>query len=148
MSDGAHDNLTSKEQGELPSEFWAAPEEVFTSQADQLMFADLLGRIRREVDESTGTTTIDYMRAERLVFVYCFIRLKERKKSFQLERNYKEMLQVWQSLANDHQKSTRAAFDPEEFRAGILTQVSKAIEKAVETLPEEQREVFLERVID
>lgn len=128
----------------LPSEFFAQPEDAIGEEALQLIYSEVIARLR---EENPDADTIESMMIERVAFLYVHIRHKETKKLFAHDRSHKETLQLWVTMAANLQKKRQAERDLEAIKDSIVNAVQIAVMDAAKSLPPEMASDFQEKLL-
>lgn len=119
----------------LPNEFWALPDATIDTDALQLIYAEITARLREESIKRGVTGTLEMMMAERIAFLYTWIRDREASGGFEQDRNYKELLQLWNQMAVSFQKTQ--IVDYESMRDALIQHVAATIQGALEDVDPE-----------
>jgi hypothetical protein len=121
----------------------------------------LLEELRKEVEETPGFGTIELMMVERLANVYVAMRDKEnaglgakekvengesRYIGFEHERNWKETIQLWMTMATKFQELKHRPIDPDVIKKHVVQIVEDKIFEVVDRLPKEVRPFVAEEL--
>jgi hypothetical protein len=152
----------------LTEPVWEQPEGAFANEALELVYADVSSRLKKDVQQRGGST-LDELLAERVSFIYTHIRSKEAagaavalekavkkqeasdhvatdqlvvSSGFEHERNYKEAVQLWISLAGQLAASEKK-LEFDKVRDAALADVQQAVIEHANTLPDADAAVVL-----
>lgn len=122
---------------QLPDEFWTQPAEAMQHEPLRALYYDVVEEMKAELAEKPGFATLETMMVERVVYLYFRIRDKEAQgaEGFDHDRNYKEINQLWSTMAANLQKNWLLAQDPEKVRQHVYDQVSETVEVALLDFP-------------
>lgn len=123
----------------LPDEFWNQPEEAIADQGLRALYHTVVDQMKEELSEKPGFGTLETMMVERVVYLYFRIRDKEGAgaEGFDHDRNYKEINQLWSTMAANLQKNWLIATDPEKVRQHVYDQVQEMVSMALLEFPAE-----------
>lgn len=123
----------------LPKEFWSQPAEAIKDEGLRDLYTQVVEEMRAEIDGKPGFGMLEVMMVERVVYLYFRIRDKEAAgaEGFDHDRNYKEINQLWSSMAANLQKNWLLAQDPEKVRQHTLDQVTEIVAVALLDFPED-----------
>lgn len=134
----------------LGDEMWTVVEGSITSPAMQRLYTTLVTQIHGELTRTPGAGVIEAMIAERVVFVYVYLRDREARVGeeggFAHDRQHKEHNQLWHTMAVSLSKMSTAAKSDEQIRKHVLQEVVKHILAAIETFPKDSRMAIVERI--
>lgn len=129
----------------LSDEFFAQPEKPLGDEAHQLIYAEVVARLR---EENPDADTLELMLIERTAFLYVHIRVKEQLGSFAHDRSYKETNALLVDLMRDLRKQKSSAQTAEQIRDSIIETVHEALAASVKKLPPEYAKSFQESLAD
>lgn len=135
--DKEKNKAVSESEHKMPVEFWVQPELLIKDASVKLMYAEVAAQLRDEC-EARGGDVLDYMLAERSAALYGYIRDRETTAGFANDRNRKETLQLWVSLATTVKKAW-AADEESKIAARTAALVTKCMSVALETIPYDYR---------
>lgn len=120
--------------GKIPDGFWNA--KVFENNpALSEIHAMVVSRL---IEESPDADTLELMMMERVCFLYIFMRASEfsvdEDKRLAFDRNYKDMMSLWVSMAGDLRKQRLRAEETMSIRYQIVSEVSKALKVALKNV--------------
>lgn len=121
--------VTAIQDNRLPEGFWN-----LRSFEDQSALQDIHTVLAERLqNESPDADTLEIMMMERVCFLYIFMRAKEGDTPT-FDRSYKEMMQLWVSMAADLRKVRLRAEETSSIRMAIVSEVSKALKVAMQDL--------------
>lgn len=129
----------------LPPAFWAQNFEALGIDIPlQMIYQEVVSRLK---DENPEADTLELMLIERVALLYVFIRHKEATNAFENSRAYKEIFQLWATMAADLRKQRQAAESLQVLRDQILNSVQHAVMTAVKGMPLEVKKEVQERLL-
>lgn len=130
---------------QLPPAFWAQNFEALgIDEPLQLIYSEVIARLK---SENTDADTLELMLIERVALLYVFIRHKEAINAFENSRAYKEIFQLWATMAADLRKQRMQAESVAFVREQILTSVQHAVMTAVKGMPAEIKKEIQDRLL-
>lgn len=133
----------------LPQAAYTLPEWVDTEL--QILHADLIARMRDDIQTMGGFGTVNEMLAERVVFNYIILKSKEvaavgQPGGWTHERNQKEFNTFWLATVQELNRiATRP--DASKIKDALNEQIAGAIAEAVADVPSELRNQISERLL-
>lgn len=125
----------------MSDEFFAQPEKPLGDESHQLIYAEVVSRLR---EENPQGDTLELMLIERIAFLYVYIRVKEATGSFAHDRSYKETNALLIDLMRDLRKTKSSAVQAEEIRDAIIETVHEALAVSIKKLPGDLSKDFQE----
>lgn len=122
--------VTALEQNRLPADFWNL--EAFNERTNLRDIHALV--VERLQNEAPDADTLELMLMERVSFLYIFMRASElpaEGEEIKFDRNYKDMMSLWVSMAADLRKQRLRAEETSSIRMMIVSEVSKALKEAL-----------------
>lgn len=129
----------------LPPAFWAQNFGALGIDIPlQMIYQEVVSRLKAENEEAD---TLELMLIERIALLYVLIRHKEETNAFENSRAYKELFQLWVTMAADLRKQRQAAESLQLLREQILVSVQHAMVAAVKGMPPEIKKEVQERLL-
>jgi hypothetical protein len=129
----------------LPPAFWAQNFDALGIEIPlQMIYQEVVSRLK---EENTDADTLELMLIERIALLYVLIRHKEETNAFENSRAYKELFQLWVTMAADLRKQRQAAESIQILREQILVSVHHAVVTAVKGMPQEIKQEIQERLL-
>lgn len=120
--------------GKVPDGFWNA--EAFAKNPTLSEIHAMV--VQRLIEESPDADTLELMMMERVCFLYIFMRASEfsveEDQRLSFDRNYKDMMSLWVSMAGDLRKQRLRAEETMSIRYQIVSEVSKALKVALKNV--------------
>lgn len=136
----------SKAEASLPESFWVQDFEAMgITEPFQLIYTEVAARLR---DENLEADTLELMLIERVALLYVLIRFKESSNLFANDRSYKEVFQLWATMAADLRKQRVREVSVELLKEQILAGVQRAVMAAVKTMPKEVKQDVQARLLE
>lgn len=119
------------EAEKLPDDFW----NLGAFQSKQGLKDIHTAVVQRLQMESPDADTLELMMMERVCFLYIFMRASETPtedaEGPSFDRNYKDMMSLWVSMAADLRKQRLRLEETQGIRASIVGEVSRALKEAL-----------------
>lgn len=129
----------------LPPAFWAQNFEALGIEIPlQVIYQEVVARLKEENEEAD---TLELMLIERIALLYVVIRHKEETNAFENSRAYKEMFQLWVTMAADLRKQRQQAESIMLIRQQILVSIQHAVSTAVKGMPAELKKEVQGRLL-
>lgn len=127
--------VTSIVSNKIPKNFWNL--EAFEGKSNLKDIHALV--VERLQLESPDADTLELMMMERVCFLYIFMRANEVKdgEEISFDRNYKDMMALWVSMAADLRKQRLRAEETQGIRMAIVTEVARALKEALKDVDPE-----------
>jgi hypothetical protein len=130
----------------LPEAFWAQNFDALGIDPPlQFLYAEIVARLKEENDDAD---TLELMLIERVALLYILIRHREAAQSFQSDRSYKDIFQLWATMAADLRKQRVHQETSAQLKEQILSSVQNAVMIAVKGLPTEIKKEVQQRLLD
>lgn len=124
----------TKEELALPDNFWDAPESFIQSDGAQELYRVISQKLCEENPSRDISATLLIERASAL---YAHMRDMERTTGYQNSSDYRQFVQLWNSIVTDLRKQNMVNVDEDVIRQEIVTEISSAIAEAVRGLTPE-----------
>lgn len=126
--------MTDQQEADLPTGFFAVPENFITDDTLRFLHAEVIARLR---NESPDADTLEVMCMERVTSLYFYMRDREAKGGLNNATAYKAIMALWVNMATDLRKGRTQAKDEEQIRAEVTTDLVGAVKKSLEGLEPE-----------
>jgi hypothetical protein len=130
----------------LSDEQFALPQTVIEDEDLQVLYHDVLRRLRTENSDIPGASVLNDILAERLAFTYVWVRQKERQNLE--ERKHKEMNAQFLDLVRTMYSVKRADSDLDALKTMILDKVTDAVSGALAEIGGETADEVREKLVE
>jgi hypothetical protein len=130
----------------LRDEQFALPQTVIEDEDLQVLYHDVLRRLRTENSDIPGASVLNDILAERLAFTYVWVRQKERQNLE--ERKHKEMNAQFLDLVRTMYSVKRADSDLDALKTMILDKVTDAVSGALAEIGGETADEVRDKLVE
>ena len=113
----------------LPEGFWDLPQSFIDDPKIQKLYQSLYQQL---LDENPDRDTIETMMIERAAALYSYMRYVESADGFNNPNNYRQLVSLWNSMANDLRKTRTVNFDEAKVREEISLEFVSMINAALQ----------------
>lgn len=113
----------------LPEGFWDLPQSFIDDPKIQKLYESLYQQL---LDENPDRDTIETMMIERAAALYAYMRFVESTDGFSNPTNYRQLVALWNSMANDLRKTRTVNFDEAKVREEISMEFIQLINTSLQ----------------
>jgi len=139
------DQTNSLADGGIPESFWNVPEQFIADENLRLLHSMTCARLRLE---NPDADTLELMAIERVASLFFYMRDKERSGSINSDNAYKNMMQLWVSMAADLRKTRSGVADEQEIRKEVVHGVVRSIKEGLKGMEPETRMIVTKRLME